>query len=188
MSVASLAEKMNVSALTMRRDLDSLQEQGIITRQYGSARLATGEGGTTQTQERAKTAIARAAAKYVEDDETIFINTSTTALAIVPFITAENVTIITNNGKALQMPLRPTTTILLTGGEIRIPKWSMSAPSPYTLCTKMLLSVTCHTNLSTTTMGIRGLLGHILDRPRDSDRDFCGHLQKARHCIPEGPQ
>jgi DeoR/GlpR family transcriptional regulator of sugar metabolism len=126
MSVTSLAEKMDVSALTMRRDLDYLQEQGTITRQYGTAKLATGEGSTTQAQERAKSAIAKAAARYVEDDETIFINTSTTALAIVPFITAENVTIITNNGKALQMPLKPTMTILLTGGEIRVPKWSMT--------------------------------------------------------------
>ncbi|MCH3967261.1 MAG: DeoR/GlpR family DNA-binding transcription regulator [Atopobiaceae bacterium] len=127
--VNDLAERFQVSPLTIRRDLDSLAEQGILERGYGTATLKDPLGNElASNQVRAKQAIAREAARLVSDGDTIFINTSSTALRMIEFITAENVTVITNNGKALETPLSPTMTVLLTGGEIRVPKWSMSGP------------------------------------------------------------
>ena len=38
-SVAELAEHFDVSALTIRRDLDYLESQQVLTRQYGTATL-----------------------------------------------------------------------------------------------------------------------------------------------------
>lgn len=124
--VSFLADELNVSPLTIRRDLDDLEKHNIITRQYGSATLAhPGINAFSSNQERCKQAIAKAAAKLVEDQETIFINTSSTALLTMQYITAKNVTVITNNGKALGVQHNPTMTVVLTGGEIRFPKESM---------------------------------------------------------------
>lgn len=124
--VSFLAQELNVSPLTVRRDLDSLEEQNIITRQYGSATLLNpGSSPFSSSQVQCKTAIAKAAARLVEDQDSIFINTSSTALLMMQYITAKNVTIITNNGKALKMPYNPMLTVVLTGGEIRFPKESM---------------------------------------------------------------
>lgn len=124
--VSFLAQELNVSPLTVRRDLDSLEEQNIITRQYGSATLLNpGSSAFSSSQVQRKAAIAKAAAMLVKDQDSIFINTSSTALLMMQHITAKNVTIITNNGKALKMPYNPMLTVVLTGGEIRFPKESM---------------------------------------------------------------
>jgi len=128
MSVNDLAEAFGVSMPTMRRDLIQLESEGIIAREYGSARIRTiaTPSDLTPAQVSARDAIARTAASFVSDEETIFINTSSTALSMIGYITAENVTIVTNNGRALEMPLNATMTVILTGGEIRIPKWAMT--------------------------------------------------------------
>lgn len=124
--VSILAEELDVSPLTIRRDLDFLEQQHILTRQYGVATLMNpGSNAFSSSQVHCKTSIARAAAQMVKDQETIFINTSSTALLMMQYITAKNVTIITNSGKALQMPFNSSMTVVLTGGEIRIPKESM---------------------------------------------------------------
>lgn len=124
--VSFLADQLNVSSLTIRRDLDSLEKFHVLTRQYGSATLLNpGNNAFSSSQVQCKAAIAKAAAQLVKDQESIFINTSSTALLMMQYITAKNVTVITNNGKALSMPYNPTLTVVLTGGEIRFPKESM---------------------------------------------------------------
>ena len=101
MSVADLSDHFGVSPLTIRRDLNTLARMGVIERKYGSAKLLT-------------------------QGDTVFINTSTTALGVLEFVTAENVTFVTNSGRALHANLPPSSTVILTGGEIRVPKWSMT--------------------------------------------------------------
>ena len=115
-SVAELAEHFDVSALTIRRDLDYLESQQLnpFGRPSGSRQI------------RANKAIAREAARHVEDGDCIFINTSSTALGLLEFITAQDVTVITNNGKALMLEERQNVSVLLTGGEIRPPRASMT--------------------------------------------------------------
>lgn len=126
-SVSKLAERFSVSTLTVRRDLDYLEGQHIISRQYGTAKLLNPLGRPSGSHQiRANKAIAREAAKHVQDGDCIFINTSSTALSIIENITAQDVTIITNNGKALLLKELPNVSLILTGGEIRPPKASMT--------------------------------------------------------------
>lgn len=126
-SVAELAEHFGVSALTIRRDLEFLESKQIVSRQYGTATLLNPLGRPSGSRQiRANRAIAREAATHVEDGDCIFLNASSTALNIIDFITAQDVTVITNNGKALLLDERPNVSILLTGGEIRPPKASMT--------------------------------------------------------------
>ena len=126
-SVTELAEHFEVSALTIRRDLDYLEAQHVLTRQYGAATLLNPLGRPSGSQRvRAIKAIAREAAKRVVDGDCIFINTSSTALSIVDYITARDVTIVTNSTKAITLNAPPNLAILLTGGEIRPPRESMT--------------------------------------------------------------
>lgn len=126
--VDELADKMKVSPLTIRRDLQYWEELGAIERFYGGARLIQNfvdNDDPHLSNEAYKHAIAKYAAQYVQDGDTIFINTSSTALLVIKYIKNKRVTVITNNGKAIFMDHDPQVIICLTGGELRIPKESM---------------------------------------------------------------
>lgn len=126
-NVNELAEKFGVSPLTIRRDLDYLEDHQVLTRQYGAATLLNPYGRPSGSRQiRANKAIAREAARHVQDGDCIFINTSSTALGLLDWIQAQDVTVITNNGKALLMEERQNVSVLLTGGEIRPPRASMT--------------------------------------------------------------
>ncbi|MEG0527339.1 DeoR/GlpR family DNA-binding transcription regulator [Amedibacillus sp. YH-ame10] len=126
--VDDLAQQLHVSALTIRRDLQYWEEKGAVERFYGGAKLIqsfVNIDDPTMSNELYKHAIAKYAAQYVQDGDTIFINTSSTALLIIPYIKNKRVTVITNNGKAIFMDHDPLLSICLTGGELRNPKESM---------------------------------------------------------------
>ena len=61
----------------------------------------------------------------MEDRDTIFINTSSTALAMVKYITSKHVTIITNNGNIINEKNPSQATVVLLGGELRYKKGAM---------------------------------------------------------------
>lgn len=127
-NVMSLSKLFNISPLTVRRDLDELQEMGKIERYHGGA-VAKDKSSKNSTLNlkiiACKHAIAKQAATMVDDNDTIFVNSSSTALLVLKYITAKRVTIITNNAKAL-FAARPNDSVLFfTGGEIRTPKDAM---------------------------------------------------------------
>lgn len=64
-------------------------------------------------------------AGLVEDGDSILLNTSSTALAMVKYITSRNVTIITNNGNIINEENPSQATIVLLGGELRYQKGAM---------------------------------------------------------------
>jgi DeoR/GlpR family transcriptional regulator of sugar metabolism len=121
---------MRVSPLTIRRDLVALLDSGKIDRFYGGASLLKYDNRSEENIFSSgftlnKLAIAQYAATLVEDGDTIFINTSSTALAILPHITAKQVTVITNNVKAITSKHRDDMILVFTGGELRFPKEAM---------------------------------------------------------------
>ena len=128
-NVQSIAKEMGVSPLTIRRDLQVLEKAEGIRRFYGGASLrkTEKEEGNIFSSEFTlnKLAIAKYAATLVEDGDTIFINTSSTAAAMIPFIKARYVTIITNNARALGTEIPNDINLIFTGGEMRFPKEAM---------------------------------------------------------------
>ena len=119
---------LDVSSLTIRRDLQYLEDEHLIERYYGGARLK----GMRIAQEiyddvsiyRQK--IAKYAASLIVDGDIVFINSSSTALGILPYITAKRVTVITNNGNVVNTLYSPNVSIILTGGELRQIKGTMA--------------------------------------------------------------
>jgi DeoR/GlpR family transcriptional regulator of sugar metabolism len=129
-NVRELAAEMDVSPLTIRRDLLKLEALEKITRFYGGASLGREDGLVEENIFSSgftlnKLAIARYAAALVEDGDTIFINTSSTAVAMIPHITAKHVTVITNNARAINVELPKDLILIFAGGELRFPKEAM---------------------------------------------------------------
>ncbi len=126
--VEKLSAELHASPLTIRRDLDYLEQLGLVERFYGGASLRknpTGQSLGDSDNTMHKHAIAQRAAQFVNDGDTIFINSSSTALLMLKYITAKMVTIITNNGNAVFNHVHDNITIVLTGGELRAPKEAM---------------------------------------------------------------
>jgi len=130
--VKDLAEQLNTSPLTIRRDLEHLEEQGLIERFYGGATLRenpiqTNSLGLDLDDDviRYKQAIAKRAVEFIVDGDTVFINSSSTALLMLNYITAKNVTIITNNGRTILSDAKKDVSVVLLGGELQISKKSM---------------------------------------------------------------
>lgn len=133
-----LAEVLNISPLTLRRDLQVLDEEGLIVRYYGGAKLAdssddfisnvTNDLKCTDTHSdltKKKETIAKYAADLVNDGDTIFINSSSTALLILEYLGNKRVNIVTNNGKALNSTIGPNIELVLTGGLVYERKQSL---------------------------------------------------------------
>lgn len=124
-AVNSLAEQFQVSPLTIRRDLQYLEEHKLLERFYGGARTGEEERQKPNSRELRKERIAKYAASLVEDGDSILLNTSSTALAMVKYITSKQVTIITNNGNIINEKNPSQATIILLGGELRYAKGAM---------------------------------------------------------------
>jgi DeoR/GlpR family transcriptional regulator of sugar metabolism len=102
--LAELAKQLDVSTMTVRRDLQIFQRQGLISMNYGSAYLnkevVVQEPSFVAKSNRQlvqKQAIGRLAAGFVCDDETIIIDCGTTPLQVLKYLDNKRVTVITNS-------------------------------------------------------------------------------------------
>ena len=127
-----LATLLKTSNITIRRDFQNLEKEGVIRRKYGGAELIEGAlsedpdcNHTNIEREKIKDSIAKKAAEFIEDGDSIFINSSSTAIKLLEYIEDKRVMVITNNGKILGMNLSPNVEIILTGGEVYGRKQSM---------------------------------------------------------------
>ncbi|MBU5366164.1 DeoR/GlpR family DNA-binding transcription regulator [Enterococcus devriesei] len=124
MTTLELSDALNVSLSTIRRDLNLLEEKNDIIRKYGYClynyqnKMDFDQSGPT----RIKQLIAREASNYVSDYDTVFINSSSTALQVIDFLHSDYLTIVTNNLKVNGSPRKDNCNYILTGGEMRFPK------------------------------------------------------------------
>lgn len=126
--VGELAEELQVSPLTIRRDLQYLEDHKKLERFYGGATVTDRDPEFSTEKDEVKLyrkRIAQYAASLVEDGDTIFINTSATALQMIKYIKDKRVTVITNNGKAIYMEHSSKISVILSGGELREIKEAM---------------------------------------------------------------
>lgn len=108
-SVKDLSEHLGVSAVTIRQDLQALEEEGLLKRTYGGAVSVLAVSIPPPQSEQSfevrrlkfsaeKDAIGRAAAALVKDGYGIAMDGSSTAVAIVPYLKHyENLVIVTNS-------------------------------------------------------------------------------------------
>ena len=123
--IRELSTQFHVSESTIRRDLDDLAARGLLKRTHGGAIFSQGksilervydEKQSLQLEE--KRAIAQAAARYVEEGDTILLDSGTTAYQLALCLAEKkNLTVITHDlYLAANVEFDPTTTVVLTGG------------------------------------------------------------------------
>ena len=101
--IEDLTKLLGVSLMTVHRDLDALAHQGYLTKIRGGATANPNALLEARVSERVaamqqeKTAIAAHAAKLLAPGQTVFIDDSTTAMAMVPHLVATApITVATN--------------------------------------------------------------------------------------------
>ena len=119
--VADLAQRLQVSQVTIRKDLDSLENKGLIHRQHGFARLSNPDNmnGRLAYHYEAKKQIAARAAELVSDGDTIMIESGSCCAILADTLatTKKNLTIITNSAFiASYIPSSSDTEVILLGG------------------------------------------------------------------------
>jgi DeoR family fructose operon transcriptional repressor len=127
-SVEELALSLEVSPITIRRDLDHLHEEGSLVRKHGGAASAS-YGSDGQPEEMLsekdvlhsdeKGRIAARAVSLVEDDEILFMNSGSTTLTFLRALRAKRVKVITNNAAAITAERGPGIELMILGGEYR---------------------------------------------------------------------
>lgn len=120
--VDDLCKELSVSPITIRRDLQVLENEGFIERFHGGAKLLIKSNNTHSIFQHK---LAEFASTLIDNNDTIFINSSSTAILLLSYIKNKRVTVITNNGDALKIPRDPNIQLILTGGEICPGKNSM---------------------------------------------------------------
>lgn len=143
-SIAELSDALTVSTATVRRDLNTLAEQRLVTRTHGGA-SALGSGYELPLQYKiarqaeAKMAIARAVAELVAPGESIGLNGGTTTSEVARMLgrserlrahaDAPGVTIVTNAlNIAYEMSVREHVKIVVTGGVPRRQSYELVGP------------------------------------------------------------
>jgi DeoR/GlpR family transcriptional regulator of sugar metabolism len=128
-----LSELFRVSESTIRRDLEVLDEQGVIQRAHGGAIVverAAPEPPIIQRiveNEEEKKKIGRAAAQLVRDGETVFLGSGTTTLEVARNLVDKcNLTVITNALNIANLFAgNPNITVIVVGGLLRHSELSM---------------------------------------------------------------
>lgn len=136
-TVAELAERFGVSAVTIRTDLAALEHQGAVVRTHGGA-LPRGDSDelpidVKQTLHRAqKVRIAAAAVELVRDGETVILDSGTTTAEIAKQIRTlkfNSINVITNAlNIAVLLANAAHVNVIIPGGVLRQKSWSLSGP------------------------------------------------------------
>lgn len=124
--VVELAELFDVSPMTIRRDLQALEEQGLVEAVHGGARSSMQSPFELSFAQRelvnaeAKRAIGRLAASLVSDGEAVALDASTTTVQVARNLTGrQRVTVVTNGIKAAaELGHRPGIEVIVTGGQL----------------------------------------------------------------------
>jgi DeoR/GlpR family transcriptional regulator of sugar metabolism len=135
--VADLVRELGVSDMTVRRDLEILDDRGLVEKVHGGATAIGGSAfeptftAKSTLQQAEKDAIATGAAALVEPGMAIAVSAGTTTYALAQRLAEiPRITVVTNSIRVtdvLHHNGRPDQTIILTGG-VRTPSEALVGP------------------------------------------------------------
>jgi DeoR/GlpR family transcriptional regulator of sugar metabolism len=136
--VSDLTSLLEVSDMTVRRDLEELERQGLLHKVHGGAVPAShsaeepGYAAKSVLQQREKAALAAAAAAFVRPGQALAVSAGTTTHALATALSAvPDITVVTNSVRVADA-FEPTAvaarqTVVLTGG-VRTPSDALVGP------------------------------------------------------------
>jgi DeoR family transcriptional regulator of aga operon len=122
-----LARNFGVSEITIRRDLSELDEKGFVRRAHGGAIISTSMALETPIihrlvqEKECKQAIARTAASMINDGESVFIGSGSTAAYVAHYLTNhKHLTVVTNAlNISTDLATAEEITVVVLGGMMR---------------------------------------------------------------------
>ena len=139
-TIVALGKRFHMSTMTIRRDLKILQEAGFVTMSHGGA-IYNGDSLHDRARPHPERAIVRAAEKraighyaaanFVDDGDVLFLDSGTTARAIIPFLQGKrNLTIASNSMRTIDALFRylPDSAILCAGGLLNATAQALVGP------------------------------------------------------------
>src|SRR5205814_1634914 len=125
--VAALADGLNVTAETIRRDLTALERQGLLRRVHGGAipverlRFERSLDVRDALMQAEKERIAKAALDELPEQGTILLDAGTTTARVAEILPPEReLTVVTNSLPiAMTLAAQPNNTVLMVGGRVR---------------------------------------------------------------------
>ena len=179
--VSALSDDLGVSGMTIRRDLERLEADGVLVRTHGGAVLKRHISEETLYVEREsasaeeKRRIAQHAATLIEPGETVFLSSGTTAAQVIRHIDPSlEARIVTHNVGAVQEARGLRVEVVLVGGLYRPRSNAVSGPLALEHISrfhagKMLIGVDgfdLEEGLTTPTMGMAGVERAMLAQTR----------------------
>ncbi len=134
-SVAELTSRLSVSEVTVRKDLALLEDMGLLTRTRGGAALAEDREHRQSLVARrrenvdGKAIIAAAAARLVEEGETIYIDSGSTCARLAENLADRTLRVVTNSIDAVTtLADAPSVALFSVGGSYRKEAGSFIGP------------------------------------------------------------
>jgi DeoR family transcriptional regulator of aga operon len=151
-AVDELSENLGVSVVTIRRDLDLLEQQGLLRRTHGGAssieplfyepfKKDRSFQEQVERQANEKRRIGRAAAALITPGETIAITPGTTTAEIIRGIPLNSkITVVTNTANiAMELSKRKDVSVFVTGGHLHGEWFSLVGPTAIRSLDNMLI-------------------------------------------------
>lgn len=124
-SVGKLAKELYVSDATIRRDLNELNALGLVERTHGGAVLCENYEDVSlfvrmDKNSKEKEIIAGKALKIIPEFTSVFIDSSSTALALAERLDLKHKTVVTNNLHAgIQLSKKSEVNLIVLGGMVQ---------------------------------------------------------------------
>ena len=166
-TISALAEALDVSLETIRRDVKPLEESGLLVRTHGAVGLA-GQLGEAPFQRRmrenaeAKRAIARAVAATIRDGEAVMLDTGTTTSFLArELVRHRRLTIITNSSDiARTLATQNGNRVYMAGGELRPDNGAAFGKSVFDFVAQFIVE---HVVISAGVVDVLGIMDFDLD-------------------------
>ena len=124
--VSLLSDDLGVSEMTIRRDLERLEQEGLLSRMHGGAILKRRMieeplyVNNVRTHSDEKRRIAQAAAAMIKPGETVFLSSGTTATQVLSHVDPQiKARIVTHNLGAVSSAQSTSLDVVLLGGSYR---------------------------------------------------------------------
>ncbi|QYF72719.1 DeoR/GlpR family DNA-binding transcription regulator [Cryobacterium sp. PAMC25264] len=145
-SVNSLAERFEVTASTIRRDLERLEAMELVKRTHGGAipihQAETPNQFKQELHLAEKAAIGKAMADRVLEGQTVLLDGGTTTLEVARHLTQRRLTVVTNDLRvAMEIAQRRSAHLVFIGGELLPDVYTMWGPASVLQLTNLRVDV-----------------------------------------------
>lgn len=126
-SAKELMHELQVSEVTIRRDITQLAKLGLITKVHGGAMSKQGiqeidsDVSIRETMyKKEKELIAKYAASTIKDFDVIYLDAGSSIAAMIPYINASDIVVVTNSIEHAKRLTKRKITCYLLGGSIKL--------------------------------------------------------------------